>query len=408
MNHEAPHWPSDALRDVIVPVSVVASPDRFGGVSQGDGLRGQAVVENGCIVGLANSALTDHPKVLLPKLVEPHCHLDKCHSIWRMGPVGGDLTSAIAAQMKDKAFWTEDDLRHRMARGLDEAIASGCGTLRSHIDWSDTTAAPTAWQVIRDLATDHDRIEVQYAALTGIDQMADSSFCTSVAETVAQTGGVLGSFILYHDQVDAGLRNIFAQADRLCLALDFHVDEGLGAFNGLEKIADIAIEVGFEGPILCGHAVSLLDRSPEDFTRISDKLARAGIAVCALPTTNLYLQGRKSGTPDRRGITRLQELREAGVPILIGSDNVGDAFCPLGAHDPMAALHLASLVAHLDPPFGRWLPSITTDACRALGLEPNTIETTPVTDLLLSDATHLADVISGRAPLYTLKQDAIT
>ena len=106
---------------------------------------------------------------------------------------------------------------------------------------------------------------------------------------------------------------------------------------------------------------------PDDFDRVAEKLVLAGIFVAALPTTNLYLQGRTEGTPDRRGLTRVRELTDAGVQVVVGSDNVADAFCPLGQHDPMAALKLAVLTGHLDPPFDRWLPLITTNAARALG-----------------------------------------
>ena len=116
-----------------------------------------------------------------------------------------------------------------------------------------------------------------------------------------------------------------------------------------------------------------------------------------MPTTNLYLQGRVDGTPDRRGITRLRELHAGGVPIVVASDNVADAFCPTGAHDPMAALNLAVLAAHLDPPLDRWLASITTDAARALGARPVHVDTSSLDALSVYDVATLADVIAGRA-----------
>ncbi|MEX0368818.1 MAG: amidohydrolase family protein, partial [Ruegeria sp.] len=174
---------------------------------------------------------------------------------------------------------------------------------------------------------------------------------------------------------------------------------GLGRLNGLERVADTAIETGFDLPILCGHCVSLMDRTDGDFARIADKLAQAGIVVCALPITNLYLQGRTDGTPERRGITRLRELRAGGVTVVVGSDNVADAFCPLGAHDPLGALAQACLTAHLDPPLGDWLPAVTTDACRAIGVEPVSVDGALLNTLLTCDVTHTADLISGRTPL---------
>jgi cytosine deaminase len=233
--------------------------------------------------------------------------------------------------------------------------------------------------------------------------MAEAGFASAVAQRISDDGGVLGAFVLHHDHIAEGLQAMFAAADRFGLPLDFHGDEGLGDWNGLEVIADMALETGFEGPILCSHAVSLIDRSEQDTARIANKLARAGIFVCTLPTTNLYLQGRRAGTPDRRGLTRLRELHDAGVRVLVGSDNVGDAFCPMGQHDPRAALHLACLAAHLDPPLDRWLLAITTDAARALGAEPGCVDTLPLADLRLCNVMTTADLIAGRAPLVPLR-----
>jgi len=393
------------LRDVLVPVALLKDPAGFGGTRENDCLRGDLIIGKTHALGLRPAAPSDTPRMVIPALTEAHCHLDKCHSITRMGAVGGDLTTAAAAQAADKIHWTEEDLRKRMARGLEELVASGCNVARSHIDWSDTPEPPLSWHVLKALASEPSAVEVEAAALTDITQMADTQFCAQVAgQIAAQPNSVLGSFILFHDpkHIRDGLKNMFSAAEKYGLALDFHVDEALGDWNGLEAICDTAIETGFEGPILCGHTVSLMDRSPADFARIADKLLRARVHICALPTTNLYLQGRTSGTPDRRGLTRLRELHEAGVPIVVASDNVGDAFCPTGQHDPRAALHLAGLAAHLDPPMGHWLPAITTQARTALGRDPGYIETVGLADLRITDAASTAELVAGRSSLTPL------
>ena len=133
-----------------------------------------------------------------------------------------------------------------------------------------------------------------------------------------------------------------------------------------------------------------------------DSFANIVLTVTSLPTSNLYLQGRDIGTPDRRGITRIRELRAAGIPVAVGTDNVRDAFCPLGRHDPRKSLELAALAAHLDPPFGDLLPMITTDAQRALGLAPTTVDGAAVEDLLLFDAASTADWLAGTAEPHSL------
>lgn len=394
------------LRDILVPISLLREPDRFGGVRRGDCLRGDLVIADELPQRLEPAERTATPRMLLPALTEAHCHLDKCYSGDRLGTIGGDLAQAIEAQLQDKQNWTEDDLRRRMSRGLGDLVDAGCRAVRSHTDWGDDAAPPLAWSVLAELAQEHAHLTIQTAALMGIDKMTDPAFCFSMAAHIARMpGGVLGAFVLHHDKRHEGLSNLFAAAEHFGLPLDFHVDEGLGHYNGLELICDVALETGFDGPILCGHAVSLIDRDADAVARITDKLLRAGITVCALPTTNLYLQGRREGTPDRRGLTRLCELHAAGVPVVLGSDNVADAFCPMGRHDPLSALHLAALAAHLDPPMGDWLPAITVNAAKALGLEPGHIETCPSNHLRLCAVGSTADLVAGRAPLVPLLSD---
>ncbi|QJF52668.1 amidohydrolase family protein [Roseobacter ponti] len=395
--------PVDAvLHDILIPRALLRDDAGFGGTPAGDCLRGDLLIRDGRARRLQPGTPGDAPRIVLPALTEAHCHLDKCHTIARLGTVGGDLIAAIAAQKEDKANWSEADLSRRARIGLAEAQAAGCIALRTHVDWGDTVEAPLNWSVLTGLAQETSGLTLQCAALTGIDQLAEDGFCDQVARRLAQDGGVLGAFVLGHKRVQDGLTAMITSADKYGLALDFHVDEGLGDYNGLETICDALIAARFAGPVLCGHAVSLMDRHGDDLTRILDKLARAQVSVCALPTTNLYLQDRRSGTPDRRGLTRLREMQAAGVPVVVGSDNVADAFCPMGQHDPMAALHLAALTGHLDPPMGRWLRSVTVDAATALGLDPVFVDGARADDLRLSTAPDLAGLVAGRAPLLKL------
>lgn len=392
------------MTDVLVPLCVIDNPSTFGGARDGDCARGVPAIKDGVLVALA-PPVWDAARIVIPHLTEAHCHLDKCHTIARIGQVGGDLPHAIAQQRADKDNWDEDDLRARAMQGIHEAQANGCRSIRSHVDWGDTAAPSLSWSVLNECA--EDAVDLQLAALCGIGQWADPAFAHKLGDVLAVTGGVAGAFVRGQPEIEAGLENIFDAAITHGLMLDFHVDEGLGDFNGLEAIADMAIATRFEAPILCGHAVSLMDRNAGDFARIADKCARAGITICTLPITNLYLQGRTDGTPDRRGITRVRELRAAGVPVVVASDNVADAFCPLGAHDPRAALALACITAHLDPPLGDWLPAITTHAATAIGRAPVAVDGAKLSDLLTCEAAHSADLISGRAPLRSAAETLI-
>ena len=386
---------ADILRDILVPeVLFGAAP---GDLPREDGcLRGDLVIRDGRVAGMAPGE-RGVPRIVLPALVEAHCHLDKCHTIHRMQGIGGNLREAIAAQVEDKARWTEADLRARIGRGMDELQAAGCGLVRSHVDWLEGPELPPAWSIMEEAAGERQGLEVDRSALIGIDILAEPGMAERIGRDIAPTGGTLGAFVLDHAGREAGLRAVLAAAERHGLRLDFHMDEGLeDGLDGLERLAELVIETGYQGPVLCGHCCSLMNARGDALERVLEKVAKAGIFVAALPTTNLYLQGRGTGTPDRRGLTRLRELDAAGVPIVVASDNVADAFCPTGFHDPMAALNLGVLTGHLDPSFARWLPAITVNAARALGREPVMVHGARLEDLRISAAPDLPGLVSGR------------
>lgn len=392
------------IADLRIPLDLLQDAAGFGGLADGDCLHGDLRVHDGRVEQLLPPGQAPQHEVLfdadgriaISGLIEVHAHLDKCHTIDRLHGIGGDLERAIAAQGPDKQAWTVDDIHRRASRGLDEFVAAGCRVVRSHVDWGNTADAPLAWEVLNQIRVARaDQIELQLSALIDLDMFHDGSIVEAMLSRISTDAGIAGIFLLGHAQPEPALRTAFSLADRFGLDLDFHVDESLApGLNGVEQIADQALASGYRGRILCGHACSLVNRGEDDLARISDKLARLDISICALPSTNLYLQGRGPGTPDRRGLTRLRELAAAGVNIAVGSDNVADAFCPLGRHDPMHSLATAVLGAHLDPPFGRWLKSITVDAARALGTRECWIDGSQLSDLWLSDARHTAELIS--------------
>lgn len=388
------------LENVRVPISMIREPGKFGGSSDKDCLIGDLVIRNTQVVGLRALKSSKRPaKIVIPRLTECHVHLDKCHTVSRMEAIGGDLLAAIEAQRADKRRWDEQDIRHRAARGLEELIASGCGTVRSHVDWnggSELMEPPIAWQVLNELSSDYrDEIVLQISPLIGVDDLVEPGRAERIAELIAAKSNVMGVFVLNQPDRELGIRAAFAAADKYDLNLDFHVDEGLNpGLDGIELIAEIALDTGFEGYVLCGHACSLMNLEGDALKACIEKIAQSGIHIASLPTTNLYLQGRNDGTPDRRGVTRLSELMEAGVYVSVGTDNVCDAFCPVGRHDPRQSLMLAVLAAHLDPPLGTYLPMITTNAQKALGLEPVFVDTAGMDNLLMVDASSTAELLA--------------
>ncbi len=339
--------------------------------------------------------------VILPLATEPHVHLDKTHTIHRCRATKPGLFGAIEAMERDFPNWTESDLRARMTRGMEDAFANGVTAIRSHVDWN-AAAAPLSWAVMDEVAQDwRGRISLQRASLSGLDVIGDPDLGPPIAARVAADAGVLGCFVYRHNAIPEGLERVFLLAQAHDLYLDFHVDEGLEPeANAFDHIVALTALYGMGGRVLCGHACSLSIRPADQVARALDAAGRAGVALTVNPTTNLYLQDMQPGrTPRLRGLAPMQELRAAGVQVLLGCDNVRDPFYPFGSYDPVEMLRLACLAAHLPP--ADWLDAIITAPAVAMGLPAPRIAVGAPADFITIDGADWTEALSSaRTPRH--------
>jgi cytosine deaminase len=306
--------------------------------------------------------------LLLPAFVDAHTHLDKSHTVERIGAVQGDLFAAIAKMAEARAAFTADDLRRRMTRALDDAWRNGTRAIRTHLDWWQREA-PVSLRVFEELRDEWaGRIELQCVSLTPLDLFDDAFAGEDIALKVARVQGVLGAFVYRNADLERKLRRVFELARKNGLKIDFHVDEGLHTDAvGLPAIAELAVRTGHGPHVTCSHCCSLSVQPDAQANETLATCARAGLSLIALPTTNLYLQGAWDRTPVERGITRLLEASAHGLRGCIASDNVADAFYPYGSYDLLDTYCLGVQVAHLAPALD-WLDAITTNPARAMGL----------------------------------------
>jgi cytosine deaminase len=111
--------------------------------------------------------------------------------------------------------------------------------------------------------------------------------------------------------------------------------------------------------------------------------------VAALPETNLLLQDRGEASPIRRGVTLIRELREAGVEVRLGTDNVRDWFFPFGDADMLDTALFAAVAGHLDDPL-----ELIAASCGGR----RTVEEGGAADIVLFRARSLDDVLARRPP----------
>ncbi len=349
---------------------------------------------------------------LLPGLADAHVHLDKTYTVSETGMADGTLMGAIRLHSEVSGNWTRADHLQRMRRAVTEAAAAGTRHLRTHVDCPRPPDQMPGWQAARAVQAEGD-VTVQLCALGALSRAQDADF-TDRCRQVAAAGGVLGAFVA-PGQADRALFEDFLKgAEAHGLDVDLHIDEGLHPGPAsLPVLAEAVLATGYKGRVLAGHGCALSLQPEPERARALDRIAEAGIAVASLPRTNLYLQDRSpDGTPVRRGITIVHEMRAHGIPVLFGADNVADAYYPLGDYDLLHLFGEAMTVAHLDQDPDGWIDAIAGVPARAMGLDGGRIAPGAVADGVLVQAADwpglLTAPVAGRLVLRDgapLKED---
>ncbi|MGR9556305.1 cytosine deaminase (plasmid) [Rhizobium leguminosarum] len=364
------------------------------------------VISDGMIAAIrpAGAAPADYARIDLkdgmvwPCFADIHTHLDKGH-IWpRQANPDGSFVGALDAVRADReANWSAADVKRRMEFSLRSAYAHGTSLIRTHLD----SLAPQhriSFEVFAETRDAwRDRIALQAVALFPLDAMADSIFFADLVTTVRQSGGLLGGVTRMGPELVWQLDTLFRTAAEHGLDVDLHVDEtdDRGA-ETLKAIAEAVLRNGFEGKVTAGHCCSLARQDEDTAARTVALVAKAGIAVIALPMCNMYLQDRYPGrTPRWRGVTLFKELAAAGVTTAVASDNTRDPFYAYGDLDPVEVFREAVRILHLDHPLDTAARVVTTSPAAIVGRsDKGRIAAGDPADLVLFSARRWSEFLS--------------
>lgn len=401
-----------ALKNARVPACLLAEPI---GVPDAEGLvKVDIAVAAGRIAALAapSNAASEvpafvEPGLVMPAFIDAHTHLDKGH-ISPRAPSNGTFPGALVAVPRDReAHWSASDVEARMTFSVAAAYAYGTRAIRTHLDCKhgQTRISYEAFGRVREAW--HGKVELQASPLFPIDLALDDGHMADVVAMVEAHGACLGALTVPGPALEPGLARLFRIAGDKGWDLDFHVDESDDpTVNSLARVAQAAIDHRFEGRILCGHCCTLTLLPDEQRKRTVELVARAGLRVVSLPMCNMYLQDRHSGrTPRWRGITALHELKAAGVPVLVASDNTRDPFYAYGDLDMAEVWRSATRIAQLDHPFGDWPGAVFTTPAAALGLPDARLRAGATADFVVVPARSLSEFMARPALPRTVIRD---
>lgn len=339
-------------------------------------------------------------RAVFPGFVESHCHLDKTLSLG-LGGAGlenrsGTLLEAIELWRGSKATRPKEDFKARARAGIRQAIARGTTALRSHLDM-DLAKGLEVLEAMLELREEfRGRIDLEFVAL-GMPGTPEGD--ALMREALEMGVDVVGGCPHITPDPEACMRSALDLAERYGKPVDLHMDEHEDPTHlDLEALAEMVLARGLEGRVTSDHNCALTFQPPQVQRRIIAKVARAGLHMISLPAVNLFLQGK--GYPPARGLMPIKALREAGVNVALGSDNVRDPFQPMGNYDLLWQANLAVHAANFAMPQERReaLEMVTLAPARILGLEGYGLEVGARADLVIVDAPTDEEALSRMPP----------
>lgn len=257
--------------------------------------------------------------LLLPGLVEKHCHLDKS----KLGTAWQPVTPAHSIVERFESEIPQLDalplsIMERAQALLTCELAHGATKIRSHIDIEPMTGLRYLKAIQQLVAEQPFETELVAFPQHGLLRSQSSDLVAAALEAGASLIGGVDPYTLDGD-MEASLAETFALAQRYDVDIDLHLhDRGHAGRATIREILRLTEQTHYQDRVHISHAFGLNDFSEEERATLFPKLAANRIHII-------------SSVPlDAGTIPPIPELLAAGVPVHLGCDNVYDSWSPYG------------------------------------------------------------------------------
>lgn len=380
------------------------------------------LIKNGKIDKIAKGIAAEQEKAIdaagcmvSAPYVDSHCHLDYVGTygdpVYNMS---GTLFEGIQIWGERKKTITKEDVKRRATHVLKWEVAHGTQFIRTHVN-SDEPGHISTEALLEVKDEMKDLIDVQIVAFPqhGVYNFPDG--LKLLEECVAMGTDAVGAIPHYEDtREDAvlSLHKMFDLAEKYGVLVDVHCDEtDDDQSRSIEVVAAEAYKRGLGARVTASHTTAMGSYNNAYAYKLMGLLQRSKINFVSNPTINIHLQGRYDTYPRRRGITRVQELLEAGLNVSMGNDDIMDPFYPLGAGNMLEVLHMGLHVSHLTgyEQMKNSLDMITGNGAVTLGrTDVYGIEEGKPANLLILPADDVYDLVRRQVkPLYSIRNGQV-
>jgi cytosine/creatinine deaminase len=327
--------------------------------------------------------------VVCPGFVETHIHLDKSCIIDRCTPEDGRQANAVPRVAAVKSTFTVEDVYARASRTLEKCIKHGTTRMRTHLEL-DAGVEMRSFEAIEALRRDYAwaiDIEICVFPQEGLTNNPRSD--QLLVEALKRGAAVIGAAPNYDPDHAGQINRIFALAREFDADIDMHLDSGNSPDEmDIHLVCELTDRYKLGGRVAVGHGCKYSTLPPVDLIALSERIAAAGVAVTALPATDLFMMGRDQTHSVRRGVVDVNLLTEHGVNCSISSNNVLNPFTPLGDCSLLRIANLQANVCQIGEPqrLRECFAMLTERSARLMNLKDYGINVGNPADLVVLDA----------------------
>lgn len=314
-------------------------------------------------------------KLVTSPFIDCHFHMDATLSYGRPRVnASGTLLEGIALWAELKHIQTRDDIVGRALEYCRQAVGKGVLAIRSHVDVTDASFA-----TVEALLEVRDRVkgvlDLQLVAFPQDGWFRAPGGEANVIRALDAGVDIVGGIPHFERTMADGAAAVRAACELAAergLRVDLHCDESDDPFSRhIETLAAETIRCGLQGRVAGSHLTSMHSMDNYYVAKLLPLIAEAQVAAIPNPLINITLQGRMDTYPKRRGMTRVPELRAAGVTVAFGQDCVRDPWYPLGSGDMLDVAHMGLHVALMTSPdqMRAAFDMVTQTPARIMGLD---------------------------------------
>jgi cytosine/creatinine deaminase len=346
--------------------------------------------------------------------IETHLHLDKSCILDRCSSERGDLSEAIGEAAKAKRAFTVEDVYARASRTLEKSILQGTTHMRTHLEVDPGVGLRGLEGVLPLIGQYGWAIDLQVCVFPQEGLLNNPGTDQLMVEALRRGCRAIGAAPYTDSDPHGQIDRVFELAREFDVDIDMHLDFGPTADDmDVWHVCRRTDENRYGGRVTIGHVTKATSLGLPDFERMARRLSDAGVALTALPATDLYLMGRNHVHDHNqpRAVVPAHKLLSHGVNCSLSSNNVLNPFTPFGDCSPIRIANLYANICQVGSKadLRECFAMITTRPAQLMRLADYGLEVGKSADLVVLDAFEPAMAVAELAPvLYAFKRGCMT